>query len=175
MPQADQLEKEDKRLAGEAKQPHEKMPTYQELLDNAVEDTFPASDPIAVGGATKIMEPHTTLRDAKDWTLKPGSEVDRDAQAGSAASGTAAGPEMSAPCEAFVERALTLQATVEAAVQVPAGPCTVEQSEHRAVLRWQQGGQSRSASMPIEEYRDRLADGTLRRCEDASAAQGASS
>jgi len=75
MPQADQLKKQDQQPFGEAEDPHEKAPTYQELLDNALEDTFPASDPIAVGGATKILEPHTTLRDAKDWTLRPGSEV----------------------------------------------------------------------------------------------------
>lgn len=170
MPQADQLKKQDRRLAGEAKQPHEKVPTYQELLDNAIEDTFPASDPIAVGGATKILEPHTTLRDAKDWTLKPGSE---SAPADHAGGADTSGPELSAPCEGFVERPMTLQATVEDAAQVPRGPCTIEQSEHRAVLRWTEDGQERCGSMSIEDYRDRLADGTLRRCGEDPAIEGA--
>jgi len=163
MPQADQLEKEQQRLAGEATKPHEKVPTYQELLDNAIEDTFPASDPIAVGGATKIAEPHTTLRDAKDWTLKPGSELAPGS--GTAATSAASGPELSAPCDGFVERTMTLQASVADAIQVPRGPCKIEQSEHRAVLRWMHEGQERSGSMPIETYRDRLADGALRRGE----------
>lgn len=163
MPQDDQLKKEAQRLAGEAKHPSEKLPTYQELLDSAIEDTFPASDPIAVGGATKIAEPHTTLRDAKDWTLRPGSEMPPGGDAAPTAS--AGGPELSAPCEGFVERPMTLQATVEDAVQVPRGPCTIEQSEHRAVLRWTEDGQDRCGSMAIEDYRDRLADGSLRRGE----------
>ena len=55
--------------------------------------------------------------------------------------------------------------TVEDAVQVPRGPCTIEQSEHRAVLRWTEDGQDRCGSMAIEDYRDRLADGSLRRGE----------
>jgi len=50
---------------------------------------------------------------------------------------------------------------------VPCGPCTLEQNEHVAVLRWTVDGEERSASMPIEDYRDRLSDGTLRRGEDA--------
>lgn len=169
MPQADQLKKEEQRLAGEAKQPHEKVPTYQELLDKAVEDTFPASDPIAVGGATKILEPHTTLRDAKDWTLKPGSQMP-PGPAGESGGGNAAGPELSKPCEGFVERPMTLQASVEEAVQVPRGPCTIEQSEHRAILRWQADGQERCGSLPIEQYRDRLAQGDIRRVGDEAAA-----
>ncbi len=171
MPQADQLKKQDQRLSGEAKEPHEKVPTYQELLDNALEDTFPASDPIAVGGATKILEPHTTLRDAKDWTLRPGSEVPLPSPEG--ATGDAArrdgpgdAPVLSAPCTGFVERPMTLQASVDQAVQVPRGPCTLEQSEHVAVLRWTEDGEERSASMLIEDYRDRLSDGTLRRDSD---------
>ena len=172
MPQADQLKKEEQRLAGEAKHPHEKVPTYQELLDNAIEDTFPASDPIAVGGATKIAEPHTTLRDAKDWTLKPGSETPPGSEAASDKTSRGGGPELSAPCHGFVERPMTLQSTVEAAVQVPRGPCTIEQSEHRAVLRWTEDGESRCGSMSIEDYRDRLADGTLRR-GDRTTAEGA--
>ncbi|MBB3195347.1 hypothetical protein [Roseateles terrae] len=160
MPQSDQLEKERQRLTGQAQHPHEKVPTYQELLDAAIEDTFPASDPIAVGGATKIAEPHTTLRDAKDWSLKPGSETIPGEAGAQAPSG---GPEVSAPCDGFVERPMTLQSSVDAAVQVPRGPCTIEQSEHRAVLRWMADGQSRRGALSIEEYRDRLADGSLRR------------
>lgn len=166
MPQADQLKQQDKRLAGEATQAHEKVPTYQELLDSAIEDTFPASDPIAVGGATRILEPHTTLRDAKDWTLKPGSE--QLPEGSDAPVGPPAEPTMSAPCPGVVTRVMTLQANNADAVQVRPGPCTIEQSEHRAVLSWTSDGQSLCGSMPIETYRERLADGSLRRGEDAS-------
>jgi hypothetical protein len=105
---------------------------------------------------------------AKDWTLKPGSESARADHAGGPG-----GPELSAPCEGFVEQPMTLQATVEEAAQVPRGPCTIEQSEHRAVLRWTEDGEERRGSMPIEDYRERLAAGTLRRCCDDSAADGA--
>ncbi len=46
-------QQEAKRLEGQAQQPEEKVPTYQELLDEAVDETFPASDPIAPKLITK--------------------------------------------------------------------------------------------------------------------------
>lgn len=161
MPQQDQLEKEDKRLAGEAKSAQAKLPTYQELLDDALESTFPASDPIAASAATHVHEPHTTLRDTKDWTLKPGACTAVGADSADDGQGSA----LAEPCEGVVERPLTLQATANGAIQVPTGPCTIEQSEHRAILHWQENGQERTASMPIERYRELLADGGLRRSE----------
>ncbi len=48
--------------------------TYQQTLDDALEDTFPASDPIAPGAAAHPVQPaHHTGEDA-DWHLKPGSQ-----------------------------------------------------------------------------------------------------
>ncbi|MGA0610748.1 hypothetical protein [Caldimonas sp. KR1-144] len=54
-----------------ARPPPDEMPSYQELLDEAIEETFPASDPIAVSGATHADRAHPTPRDAIDWTLQP--------------------------------------------------------------------------------------------------------
>ncbi|WP_158901501.1 hypothetical protein [Burkholderia sp. L27(2015)] len=49
--------------------------TYQQTLDDALEDTFPASDPIAPGAAAHPLErAHHTDEDA-DWHLKPGSKL----------------------------------------------------------------------------------------------------
>ena len=54
--------------------PSEPVRTYQELLDHALEETFPASDPIAPGGATRVETASIdTPRDAVDWPLVPGS------------------------------------------------------------------------------------------------------
>lgn len=49
-------------------------PTYQELLDEALQETFPASDPISPSAAMAADERIPTQRDAADWALKPGSE-----------------------------------------------------------------------------------------------------
>ena len=55
-------------------------PTYQGSLDEALEQTFPASDPISPGSAMHAEEHLApTARDDVDWRLKPGSSV----QAGS--------------------------------------------------------------------------------------------
>lgn len=50
----------------------DKRPTYQEALDDALDDTFPASDPISPGAAMHAEREIETARDEKDWTL--GSE-----------------------------------------------------------------------------------------------------
>jgi len=49
--------------------PQQGLPTYQELLDEAVEETFPASDPIAPGAAMHAEEPVRTRTDKRDWKL----------------------------------------------------------------------------------------------------------
>ena len=49
------------------------VPTYQELLDEALQETFPASDPISPSAAMSADRPITTQRDHTDWELKPGS------------------------------------------------------------------------------------------------------
>jgi hypothetical protein len=67
-------EQVDKRLEARADRPEEKLPTYQELLDEAVEETFPASDPISPTAAMKADRPVRTRMDGKDWELKPDSD-----------------------------------------------------------------------------------------------------
>ncbi|MBX6319917.1 hypothetical protein [Pigmentiphaga sp.] len=57
--------------AEQAKSTDERLPTYQELLDDSLEDTFPASDPIAPGAAADADREIKTRKDDKDWELKP--------------------------------------------------------------------------------------------------------
>ena len=64
--------KEARRLEGEGKQPADKVPTYQELLDESLDETFPASDPISPSAAMHADRQIATDKDATDWTLKPG-------------------------------------------------------------------------------------------------------
>jgi hypothetical protein len=44
-----------------------KVPTYQEALDEAVEESFPASDPISPGVAEKADRKVSTSKDEVDW------------------------------------------------------------------------------------------------------------
>jgi hypothetical protein len=53
----------------------DKMPTYQELLDEALDQTFPASDPISPGAAVHAEKMIQTKKDDQDWTLTPGSKT----------------------------------------------------------------------------------------------------
>lgn len=66
-------QQEAKRLEGQAQQPEEKVPTYQELLDEAVDETFPASDPISPSAAMNADKKISTGKDSHDWTLQPGA------------------------------------------------------------------------------------------------------
>lgn len=50
--------------------PDDRLPTYQELLDEAVNDTFPASDPIAPHAAAQPGAPVRTPRDGRDWRVQ---------------------------------------------------------------------------------------------------------
>jgi hypothetical protein len=47
------------------------LPTYQELLDEAIELTFPASDPISTGAAMRTKRRIATPMDDTDWELEP--------------------------------------------------------------------------------------------------------
>ncbi len=49
---------------------HGNLPTYQELLDMALEMTFPASDPIAVSGAMYASQPVVTAQQLLDESLE---------------------------------------------------------------------------------------------------------
>ncbi len=73
-------EKEKTRLEGKAEAPDEKVPTYQELLDEALDATFPASDPISPSAAMAAEKRIRTDKDATDWTLKPGACPPSDAE-----------------------------------------------------------------------------------------------
>ncbi|MCW7539228.1 hypothetical protein OOT46_15395 [Aquabacterium sp. A7-Y] len=66
--------REDHRLEGKAIKPEDKVPTYQELLDEALDQTFPASDPISPSAAEHAERQISTGKDEKDWKLQPGSE-----------------------------------------------------------------------------------------------------
>ncbi|OZI30491.1 hypothetical protein CAL29_20950 [Bordetella genomosp. 10] len=66
-----------RRHEGTAQRPEDKVPTYQEALDEAVEESFPASDPISPSVAEKADREVSTPKDDKDWKLKPGSQTKR--------------------------------------------------------------------------------------------------
>lgn len=66
-------QKEAERLEGKGQAPQDKVPTYQELLDEALDETFPASDPISPSAAMYAERQISTQKDAKDWQLQPGA------------------------------------------------------------------------------------------------------
>jgi hypothetical protein len=63
------------RLEGRARRTEDKLPTYQQLLDEALDGTFPASDPIAPGAAMHTARRISTAKDDTDWTLLPGGRA----------------------------------------------------------------------------------------------------
>jgi hypothetical protein len=67
-------EKEAQRLDGTCK-PAAKLPTYQELLDESLDETFPASDPISPSAAMHAAGRVTTAKDDVDWQLEPGADA----------------------------------------------------------------------------------------------------
>ncbi|MET0187245.1 MAG: hypothetical protein ABW210_17475, partial [Achromobacter sp.] len=51
-------------------EPHkEPVATYQQAVDEALDQSFPASDPIPPSVAEKADAPTSTAKDEKDWTL----------------------------------------------------------------------------------------------------------
>jgi hypothetical protein len=72
------VKRSEERLEGKAQKPHEAVPTYQELLDEALDQTFPASDPISPTAAMAAEKRISTDKDSTDWTLKPGSGLQQD-------------------------------------------------------------------------------------------------
>jgi hypothetical protein len=67
-------ENESRRLDGTCK-PAAKVPTYQELLDESLDETFPASDPISPSAAMHAAKRVATGKDDVDWQLEPGADV----------------------------------------------------------------------------------------------------
>jgi hypothetical protein len=51
----------------------EELDTYQDLLDESLQLTFPASDPVCAQAATRCADPCETPSNAADWHLHPGS------------------------------------------------------------------------------------------------------
>ena len=51
----------------------EELDTYQDLLDESLRLTFPASDPVCAQAATRCADPCETPSNAADWHLHPGS------------------------------------------------------------------------------------------------------
>lgn len=67
-------EKDEKRLDNKTKDPCDKVPTYQELLDKSLDMTFPASDPISPTAAMHAEEMATKSKSGQtDWKLQPGA------------------------------------------------------------------------------------------------------
>ncbi|QEI06080.1 hypothetical protein FXN63_09705 [Pigmentiphaga aceris] len=50
------------------------LPTYQESLDEALDETFLASDPISPSAALHAEERIQTAKDEVDWKTKPGAK-----------------------------------------------------------------------------------------------------
>jgi hypothetical protein len=67
-------EKDQERQEARATDPEDKLPTYQELVDEGSDDSFPASDPPATSAATHTARPVQTARDDQDWTLQPAGD-----------------------------------------------------------------------------------------------------
>ena len=57
--------------------PQDDGPTYQDVLDEAIEETFPASDPIAPAVA-HAGQPVSTIRNPTDWKLERAHAVPLD-------------------------------------------------------------------------------------------------
>lgn len=76
MKDQDTQRREDQRLEGKAAKSADKVPTYQELLDDALDQTFPASDPISPTAATHAERQVQSAKDERDWELQPGSQCD---------------------------------------------------------------------------------------------------
>jgi len=75
MTDAHARQKEAERLDGKCTEPSTKVPTYQELLDESLDETFPASDPISPGAAMHAERRVATGKDEVDWQLTPGADL----------------------------------------------------------------------------------------------------
>lgn len=74
--------RESRRVEGRCNTAPEKVPTYQELLDESLDQTFPASDPISPSAAMHAEQAIQSARDSRDWALAPDGAQACDAGAG---------------------------------------------------------------------------------------------
>lgn len=81
MKDAHNRSRESRRVEGLCATAPEKVPTYQELLDESLDQTFPASDPISPSAAMHAEQAIQSARDARDWSLAPGDAASADASA----------------------------------------------------------------------------------------------
>ena len=68
--------RESRRVEGLCATAPEKVPTYQELLDESLDQTFPASDPISPSAAMHAEQAIESARDSRDWSLAPEASAD---------------------------------------------------------------------------------------------------
>ena len=68
------VKQETERLEAKGRRPEDKVPTYQELLDDSLDQTFPASDPISPSAAMHAEKRVKSDKDGRDWALKPGAD-----------------------------------------------------------------------------------------------------
>lgn len=87
-------------------------PTYQELLDEALQQTFPASDPISPSAAMSADQRISTGRDGVDWVLQPG-------KSGQPAAGSLPAPKPAAGESPFPTGESVRAAREDAAGRVP--------------------------------------------------------
>lgn len=69
MKDPDAQSREDRRVEGRCSADAERVPTYQELLDESLDQTFPASDPISPSAALHAEQAIQSARDTRDWSL----------------------------------------------------------------------------------------------------------
>lgn len=74
--------RESRRVEGRCASPPERVPTYQELLDESLDQTFPASDPISPSAAMHAEQVIESARDPRDWSLAPEATVPCESVAG---------------------------------------------------------------------------------------------
>jgi hypothetical protein len=75
MSEPDPLQSEKPTSASQPDAADRGLPTYQQLLDASLEDTFPASDPISPSAAMHAESQISTPKDDTDWALAPEGHV----------------------------------------------------------------------------------------------------
>lgn len=136
------------------------LPSYQALLDAALEASFPASDPPAHSAAGRVEEPRTTARDCHDWALASG---------GCPAVGQACDRGEGRDRSVRRPARLTARSDLEGFL-LPAGPYELEQTRHVATLHWHTPeGSPRAIDLPVQTLQRLLAEGRLVRDDDVPA------